>query len=61
MNPFISRRILNDKEFVRSMTKIEKEVAKIFGVTLPYVTAVWDGKNKIEITIARDYELVVKE
>ena len=55
------RRILNNKEFVKSMTKIEKEVAKIFEVTLPYVTAEWDGKNKIEVIVARDYELIVKK
>lgn len=39
------------------MVKIEKEVAKIFGVTHEYVSASWNGDNKIEVLIAKDYEL----
>ncbi len=51
------KRILNDKDFIKAMIKIEKEVAKIFGVTHPYVSASWNGENKIEILVAKDYEL----
>lgn len=50
----------NDIEFKKLMMKLEKEVAKSFKISVPYVSAYWNGKT-IEITIAKDYELIVKK
>jgi len=52
------KRVLNDEDFAKSMVKIEKEVAKIYGVTLAYVSAAVITPGVIEVLVARDYELV---
>lgn len=48
----IMKRVLNDTDFRKSMIRIEKETAKIFGIEHDKITASWNGDNKIEVVIS---------